>query len=79
MTDIHFDWMDFIEAIETIKNGLSPDPDKIPTNMIKKAKVPIGRMFSCSFRISVDKGHIPETLKEAFVIPVTKGVSKVKA
>ena len=79
MTDVNFDWMDFIEAIEAIPNGSFPGPDGIPTNMIKKAKVPIARMLCFLFRTSVDKGHIPETLKEAFVIPVHKGGSKVEA
>ena len=79
LTDVHFDWMDFVEAIEAIPNGSSPGPDGIPAVMIKKAKVPIGRMLCYFFRISVDQGHIPEVLKQAFVIPVYKqGGSKVE-
>ena len=79
MVDVNFDWIDFVEAIEAIPNGSYPGPDGVPTIMIMKAKVPLGRMLWHLFITSVDKGHIPEALKEAFVIPVHKGGSKVEA
>ena len=45
MVDVNFDWIDFVEAIEAIPNGSYPGPDGVPTIMIMKAKVPLGRML----------------------------------
>ena len=77
MTDVFFDYLDLVQAIEAIPNGSSPGPDGIPTVMLKRAKVPIARMLYCLFRTSIDKGHIPDDLKHDFVIPVHKGGSRL--
>ena len=70
--------MSILTGWKLYPNGSSPGQDGVPTVMLKKAKVPIGRMLAYFFRISVDKGYIPEVLKQAFVIPVHKSGSKVE-
>ena len=78
MTDIFFDWLDISEAIEAIPNGSSPGPDGSPVKMLKSEKVPILRMLCVLVRRRIDEGFIPENLKQAFVIPVQKGGSKLE-
>ena len=77
--DLFFDWNDFCDAIDAIPSGAAPGPDGIPAIMLKKAKVPISRLLVILFRVSLDKGNIPDVLKEAFIIPVHKGGSRVEA
>ena len=79
ITDVFFDWEDFCDAIDAIPAGAAPGPDGIPAIMMKKAKVPISRLLVFLFRVSLDQGDIPECLKEAFIIPVHKGGSRVEA
>jgi hypothetical protein len=79
LIDVHFDWMDFSEAIDNIPAGPSPGPHGVPAVTLKRAKVPIARLMCVLFRKTMDKANIPDELKTAFVLPVFRSGSKVEA
>ena len=79
VTDIFFNWEIFCEAIDAIPTRAAPGPDGIPAIMLKKAKVPISRLLVILFRVFLDQGDIPDILKEALIIPIHKGGSRVEA
>ena len=59
---LFFDWKDMCEAIDAIPTRAAPGPDSIPAIMLKKAKVPVSRLLAILFRVSLDKGEIPDVL-----------------
>ena len=76
LTEIHFHWEDFCEAIDNIPTGASCGPDGVPAVLLKMAKIPISRMLSIIFKTSMKKGTIPQILKLAHIIPIHKGGSR---
>ena len=70
---------DICEAIESIPNGASPGPDGISTILLKKLKSPLSRILCKILRNSIDTGDIPDILKQALIIPIFKGGSRLEA
>ena len=78
MDSLHWDWQDFIDAIEAIPNSSPSGPDGVPAIIMKKGKSPIGRILIVIFRTTIETGKIPEFFKLAYITGIFKSGSRTE-
>ena len=72
LTDVHFDFMDIVDAIGQLDLCSGPGPDGISAILLKKAKITVALIFQNIFRHSLDNSEIPSILKLGFICPILK-------
>ena len=72
---MHFDYLDFADALDCLSNRAAPGPDGVSASMLKGAKTTISLLLCNIFRSSYETGDIPAILKLATIIPIHKGGS----
>ena len=75
MTDIFFDHLDVMQAINKIPNGSSPGPDGVPPSLLKNGGSSIALWLNNILKSSFKTGEIPDILKLGLVSPIHKGGS----
>ena len=79
LTDIAFNELDIIEAIEELKHNSAAGPDQFPANLLYQCRHVLATPLCMIWRESLNTGRIPPLCKFANIIPIHKGKSKAEA
>ncbi len=74
--DMEFSENDIKEAIKALSPNSSPGPEAFPAKLLINCSDMLVHPLYMIFRISLDKGEIPNILKQAVITPIHKGESK---
>ena len=79
-TNVAFDYMDIVAAIEQLSLCSGPGPDGISAILLKKAKISNALMLENIFRHSLENSEIPDILRLGYICPILKpNASREKA
>ena len=73
LTIIVFDELKVCKAIDKMKDGSAPGPDKLTPIFLKKTKYVIAKFLASIMNKSMETGEIPDMFKKAIVMPIFKG------
>ena len=76
LTDINFHYERVEAGIDSLRNGSAAGPDQISVYFLKQTKTFISRCLSNIMQSSFQSSCIPQSLKDAYVIPIPKGGNK---
>ena len=76
LTKINFHRERVEAAIDSLRSGSAAGPDQISAYFLKQTKSYISHCLSIIMQSSFNSSTIPQSLKDAFVIPIPKGGSK---
>ena len=79
LTDIAFNELDIIEAIEELKYNSAAGPDQFPAYLLHQCRHVLATPICMIWRESLNTGRIPPLCKFANIIPIHKGKSKSEA
>ncbi|GAB1603590.1 hypothetical protein Ahia01_000640300, partial [Argonauta hians] len=72
LSDISFDYTDFLKAIGNIHQHSSAGPDRFPAKVLKECRHYLARPLSQLWRMSLDASYIPKWLLDQTITPVFK-------
>ena len=78
LTDVAVTESDVREALEEIKEGSAPGPDRISTKLIQELKEELLKPLTILFRKSMQEAKIPDKWRDAIVSPIFKKGSKTE-
>ena len=78
LTDVAVTESDVREALEEIKEGSAPGPDRISTKLIQELKEELLKPLTILFRKSMQEAKIPDEWRDAIVSPIFKKGSKTE-
>ena len=73
LDEIHFTKTDIEDAIDEFSNTAASGPDGQAAILLKKCKAVLSGTFSQLWWDCIDQRIIPESLKEAHIIPIHEG------
>ena len=71
-TNVAFNYMDIVAAIEQLSLCSGPGPDGISAILLKKAKISNALMLENIFRHSLENSEIPDILRLGYICPILK-------
>ena len=77
LQDITFNEQDIINAINKLSESAASGPDGFPAILLKKCKFALAQPLYLIWRKILDNGNIPQILKEANILPIHKGGSRL--
>ena len=72
LTNVAFDYMDIVAAIEQLSLCSGPGPDGVSAILLKKAKISNALMLQNIFQHSLDNSEVPDILRLGFICPILK-------
>ena len=72
MTNVGFDYMDIVAAIEQLALCSGPGPDGVSAILLKKAKISNALILENILCHSLDSSEIPDILRLGFICPILK-------
>ena len=79
LEDMHFTYQEVVEAINNLKVGSAPGPDRIPSIILKQFNTILAVPLTIVFNKSMTTGVVPNDWKEANVTPIYKKGKKCDA
>ena len=79
LSDVLFNELDIIEAIESIPSNSAASPDGFPAVLLKQCRHSLSLPLYLISRRSLDDGNIPQVCKTGNIVPIDTGDSRGSA
>ena len=76
ISDIQFTESDIEDSINELKISSAAGPDGFPSALLKNCKQILAIPLTIFWRMCLDTGHIPSSLKQSLIVPQHKGDSR---